>query len=103
MHLIVKNRVGYCTVTFVWGWKIVCVQESCLFIYIVYSTHCQVDTTESLAGASIVPTITKFVSLSDLCSKLWHTSAIILKAGTCMYILSNNSHTFTDTNLKFTA
>jgi len=66
MHLIVKNLVGYCTVTFVWGWKIVCVQESCLFIYIVYSIHCQVDTT-------------------------------------CMYILSNNSHTFTDTNMKFTA
>jgi len=62
MHLIMKNP-GYWTVTSVWGWKLVGVQESGLFTYIVHSA--QVDPTESLAGATIVPAITRFVDLSD--------------------------------------
>jgi len=38
-------------------------QESGLFTYIVHST--QVDTTESLTGATIVPAIIRFPDLSD--------------------------------------
>jgi len=58
------KKPGYCTVTSVRGLKLVCVQESGLFtyMYIVHST--QVDTTESLVGATIVPAITRFVDLS---------------------------------------
>jgi len=50
-------------VTSALGWKLVCMQESSLFTYIVHST--QVDTSETLAGATIIPAITRFVDLSD--------------------------------------
>ena len=54
--------LGHCMVTSVWGLKLVCVQESGLFTYIVHYT--QIDTTENLAGAIIIPAITRFVDLS---------------------------------------
>jgi len=99
MHLIMK-KPGYCTVKYVLEWTLVCVQESGLFTYIVHSK--QVGTAESLAGVTIIPAIERFVDLSDSCSNLWRTSAIILKAG--MYILPNNFPNFKDTNnSKFTA
>jgi len=56
------NKRGYCTVTSVWGGKLVCVQESGFFTSFHHSK--QVDTTESITGATIVPAITsRFVDL----------------------------------------
>jgi len=49
---------GFCTATSVWGWKLVCVQESGLFTYIAHSTQVDTNRHRELGWSYYRPAIT---------------------------------------------